>query len=60
MAERFFYWAGVIICALLTIGVGAIALEWAANRAVRTFGVYRELVAFMWERAKRKRASSGH
>ena len=55
MVERFFYWAGVFMCTLLVIGLGAMALEWAINRVVRVCGVSKLVLEFMWERARQKR-----
>lgn len=56
--DLFFWWIGAVWATLAALCSLILALDWAVNRAVRLFGVYREVVAFALERARQRRKRS--
>jgi membrane protein implicated in regulation of membrane protease activity len=55
--DLFFWWIGAVWATMAALVSFLLAMDWAVNRALRLFGVYREVVAFALERARQRRNS---
>lgn len=50
MLDAFFYWVGVAVCASCGIAGAAWLADRALTYALRTAGVFRAFLEFMWRR----------
>lgn len=53
--DTFLWWSGVALWGCLSAMGLVIALDWIIDQTIKSLNLYRDLLAFVWERAKARR-----
>ena len=58
MIEKVIFWWGVVTGCIALLWVGAVVLDNALDRVLRTTGSYKLMVEFLWDKQRKKREAT--